>query len=317
MKNLEALKNATKGVLVPIMTPFKENQEIDISGIKKLTRFLIDNGVVKGKGALILTGSSGECPLLSTEERIMIFNLVKEEAKDEVTLFGGCNHSNTREVIELVNAAEKAGLDGVMISPTYYWKPTDEEILTHYKAIAAKTNMGIMVYNNWFASQYDLSLDIIKKLVNEVPHIISLKENTTNLAKFAKVTDAVGDKIAVLNGNGPPNEPWTSYMGAKGFITAEACVIPRTFVGIYEAEVNNDYEKAKKLLKMAAPLLDFIFGGIPFGPDYIRRIKASMNFVGLPGGIPRLPLMPVDNEFKDVIKKIIQSCELDEVWNEK
>ena len=317
MKDFERLKSLTKGVWVPMMTPFKKDQEIDVPGMKKLTRYLIDNGIVEGNGGLILTGSSGECPMLSNEERKMIFSLVKEEAGNAVPILGGCNHTDTRAVIELVNAAEKAGLDGVMITPTYYWKPSDTDILTHFKTIAKETNMGIMVYNNWFASQYDMSVELIKKMVKEIPHIVSFKENTTQLVKFASVVGAVGEEIAVLNGNGPPNEPWTSLMGAKGFITAEACVIPKTFVEVYKAEACNDYDRAKKILKTAAPLLNFIFGGIPFSHDYIRRIKASMNYVGLPGGIPRLPLLPVDDEFKGVIKEIIDSCELDEVWNKK
>ena len=309
------LRDRVKGIVVVMVTPFKKNYEIDVEGLKKLTRFLIDSGIKEGTGVLVPTGSSGECPMLTGEERKEIFEIVKKEAGDTVPILGGCNHTDTRTVIKLAHYAEEAGLDGVMISPPYYWKPTEEIVLTHFKAIAKDTNMGIMVYNNWFASQLDIPVETIVKLINEVPNIVALKENTQSLAKFGQVIDSVGDKISVINGNGEPNEPYASSMGAKGFVTAEACIIPKTCVDIYKSEVECDYKKAKEIIQDASELLDFFFSGTA-GSDYITRIKAAMNSVGLPGGIPRLPLLPVDEKFKTELKEITENYKLAEQWND-
>lgn len=152
-----SLREKIKGVVVVMVTPFKENYEIDEDALRKLTRFLVESGIKEGKGVLVPAGSTGECPMLTEEERRYIFKVIKEEAGNAVPILGGCNHTDTRAVIKLVQYAEEAGLDGVMISPTYYWKPNEEMILNHFRAIAKATNMGIMVYNNWFASQLRMS----------------------------------------------------------------------------------------------------------------------------------------------------------------
>ncbi|MCD6545445.1 MAG: dihydrodipicolinate synthase family protein [Thermotogae bacterium] len=310
----EELKEKIRGVTVVMITPFKEDYTLDEEGLRKLTRFLVDSGVKNGTGVLVPAGSTGECAMLTDEERKRIFEIVKEEAGDEVPVIGGCNHTDTRTVIKLVHYAEEAGLDGVMISPPYYWKPNEEIVLTHYKAIAKETELGIMVYNNWFASQLDIPLETLIKLTNEVPQIVALKDNTPYIEKFKKTVEALGDKITILNGAGEPHEPYTAQMGAKGFVTGEACIIPQTCVNIYKAEKEGDYEEAKRILREAAPFLDFLLGG-EHGAAYIARIKVSLNLVGLPGGIPRLPLLPADEKVTNEAKKLIDSYKLPELWN--
>lgn len=314
MRKPEELKEIIKGVAVVMVTPFKENYEIDYEGLRKLTRFLIDSGVKEGKGMLIPAGSTGECPMITDEERREIFKTVKEEAGNEVPVIGGCNHTDTKTVVKLVHYAEETSLDGVMISPPYYWKPNEDIILTHYKEIARETNLGIMVYNNWFASQLDIPIDTLVKLVDEVPQIVALKDNTPYIEKFTRTVKVLGRKISVLNGAGEPHEPYTSQMGAKGFVTGEACLIPKTCLKIYEEEVNGNYERANEILDEAFPLLDFLLSG-EHGASYIVRIKAALNIVGLPGGIPRLPLLPANEKTIERLKNLIDDYTFPELWN--
>jgi len=306
MKTNEALKDRIKGVVVVMVTPFLDNFELDEAGLRKLTRFLIESGVREGKGVLVPTGSTGECPMLSLEERERVFAIVKEEAGDEVPVFGGCNHCDTREVIKLARCAEKVGLDGIMVSPPYYWKPNEEIILAHYKAIAEETGLGIMVYNNCFASQLDIPVDVMARLVEEVPTIVALKENTPFIAKFAEMVRVLGDKIVIVNGAGEPHEPYAALMGAKGFVSGIACAVPKLSLSIYEAEVEGDYAKAKEIVNSAVPLIDFFTKG-EHEADYIVRIKAVMNLMGLPGGRPRLPLVPASEEIARKGKEIVDS----------
>lgn len=309
----DELRDKIRGVVVPLITPFKSNQEIDEDGLRKLTRYLIDNGVTTGYGTLIVTGSSGECPMLTDEERKREFEIVKDEAKNDVPILGGCNHTDPRTVIKLAKYAEEAGLDGLMISPPYYWKPSEEMILAHYETIVKGTKMGIMVYNNWFASQVDIPVETMVKLVKEVPQIVAIKDNSIVLSKLARMVKTLGDRITVLNGSGEPHEPYAALMGAKGYVTAEACLIPRTCVDIYKAELKGDYKKALDILDKASTLLDFLLGG-ENGTDYLVRIKAGMNLVGLPGGITRLPIPPADDNIKGQLRKILDKYPLPESW---
>jgi 4-hydroxy-tetrahydrodipicolinate synthase len=314
MPEFKNLRDKIKGIVVVMITPFKENYELDEDGLRRLTRFLIDSGVKNGKGVLVPAGSTGECPMLTDEERRTIFKIVKEEAKDEVPIVSGCNHTDTRTVIKLVHYAEEAGLDGVMISPPYYWKPSEKILLTHYKAIAKETSLGIMVYNNWFASQLDIPIETMVKLVDEVPNIVALKDNSPYIDKLSRMIQTLGDRISIVNGAGEPHEPYASLMGARGFVTGEACLIPKTCLSIYEAEEGKDYKRAKEILEMAKPLLDYVLLQGDHMADYIVKLKGGLNLVGLPGGIPRLPLLPLDNSEKAKLKKLLDEYPLPELW---
>ncbi len=314
MSRFKDLKDKIRGVVVVMITPFKEDYELDEDGLRRLTRFLIDSGIKEGKGVLVPAGSTGECPMLTDEERKRIFKIVKDEAKDTVPVIGGCNHTDTRTVIKLVHYAEEAGLDGVMISPPYYWKPSEKIILNHYKAIARETELGIMVYNNWFASQLDIPVETMVRLVDEVPNIVALKDNSPYISKLAKMIETLGERISIVNGAGEPHEPYASLMGSRGFVTGEACIIPKTCLSIYEAEVKEDYQRAKEILRQAKPLLDYILDAGDSGADYIVKIKAGLNILGLPGGIPRLPLSPADESTKNRLRKLLEEYPLPEPW---
>ncbi len=314
MSRFKDLNDKIRGVVVVMITPFKEDYELDEDGLRRLTRFLIDSGIKEGKGVLVPAGSTGECPMLTDEERERIFKIVKDEAKDTVPVIGGCNHTDTRTVIKLVHYAEEAGLDGVMISPPYYWKPSEKIILNHYKAIARETELGIMVYNNWFASQLDVPVETMVRLVDEVPNIVALKDNSPYISKLAKMIETLGERISIVNGAGEPHEPYASLMGSRGFVTGEACIIPKTCLSIYEAEVKEDYQRAKEILRQAKPLLDYILDAGDSGADYIVKIKAGLNILGLPGGIPRLPLSPADESTKNRLRKLLEEYPLPEPW---
>ncbi|HPC76867.1 MAG TPA: dihydrodipicolinate synthase family protein [bacterium] len=314
MSRFKDLNDKIRGVVVVMITPFKEDYELDEDGLRRLTRFLIDSGIKEGKGVLVPAGSTGECPMLTDEERKRIFKIVKDEAKDTVPVIGGCNHTDTRTVIKLVHYAEEAGLDGVMISPPYYWKPSEKIILNHYKAIARETELGIMVYNNWFASQLDIPVETMVRLVDEVPNIVALKDNSPYISKLAKMIETLGERISIVNGAGEPHEPYASLMGSRGFVTGEACIIPKTCLSIYEAEVKEDYQRAKEILRQAKPLLDYILDAGDSGADYIVKIKAGLNILGLPGGIPRLPLSPADESTKNRLRKLLEEYPLPEPW---
>ncbi len=307
------LKEKIKGVIVVMTTPFKSNFELDEEGVKKQTRFLVDSGIKNGSGLLVPTGSTGECPMLTDEERRKVVQLVKEKAKDEVPVVAGCNHTDTRVVIKLVHYAEEVGADGVMISPPYYWMPSEEIVLNHYKTIARETNLGIIVYNNWFASQFDIPVETMTKLA-EIPNVVALKECTPNIPKFIRMMTALGDKISIVNGSGTAHEPACSVVGSRGFISGEANFIPRTSVEIYQVMEQGDYAKALKLCRRIAPLVDFILGGIS-PADYIGRIKTAMSIVGIPAGPLRPPLLPADKETKTQLEKLLRETELFEKFD--
>ncbi len=317
LNKLDELKETLCGVNVVMITPFKgekENYALDEEGLKKFTRFLIDSGIVKGKGVLIPAGSTGECPMLSDEERFKVYEIVKKEAGDRVPIIGGANHTDPRAVIKFAKYAEEIGLDGIMVAPPYYWKANEKIVMEFFRAITKEVNMGIMVYNNWFITQYDIPLEVLDRMTKEFPQIVAIKDNTPILSKLARTVETLGERIVVLNGLGEPQEPYASQIGTKGFMSATSCVIPQTCLRVYEEVKKGYYEEARKILDRARPLMDFLLGG-ESAISYISRIKAAMNFIGLPGGVPRPPLSSISNQEKEELRTLLNAFSLPELWN--
>jgi len=301
----EELRNRLEGVAVVMTTAFTSDFEVDEEGIRAHTRFMIDNGIKNGTGVLVPTASTGEFPMLSEEEQKRIIRIVKEEAGDEVPVVAGCCHTSTLTAIRMAHNAQEAKADGLMISPPYYWKPSEQTILAHFKAIAGETDLGIMAYNNWFATQIDIPLKTMIQLA-EIPNIIAAKENTPDLTKFGKVVDAVGDKMAIFNGAGITREPACAVMGASGFVSGMASLIPQANVDIYLAHKAGDYAKARKLCQKLVPLTDLLAGG-KGGLENIARLKAVMSIAGIPAGPARPPAIPPDEETKAQLKQALEA----------
>lgn len=303
MMKHEEFKQKFGEVIVVMTTPFKSNYELDIEGVREHTRYIIDNGL-KGRGVLIPTGSTGECPMLREVERKEVIKNVVEEANGDVLVVPGLNHTDTRVVIELAKYSQEVGADGVMISPPYYWKPTEEVILRHFKAIANETDLGIVVYNNWFASQIDIPVSTLLKLA-EIPNIVALKENTPSLEKWDEVGTLLDGKLTVVSGNGDLHEPCAGLLASKGLISGIANFAPARLLEIYDAQQEDDFRKACKLHRDLLPFANFYKGSS--SSRYIVYLKEIMNLMGIPAGPARLPLVPLNEEEKAEVKKVVKA----------
>jgi len=305
---IERLRKVLKGVCAVMVTPFDEELKVDIDSLRRQVRFLINNGIREGRGVIISTGSTGECPMLTTEERKKILEVILEEAKGEVPVIAGCNHTSTLEVIELVKHAESAGASGVMISPPYYWAPTEEVIIEHYKTIAKTTKLGITVYNNHFASQVDIPLSVLKKLV-QIDNIVGFKENTPLISKLIQVVKEIGDKINVINGTGERNEPFASFAGVQGVVSALANFAPETALSMYEAGSRGDYEKAKKIHSDLMPLFKTIWWREDNDSSrYISYVKEAMKVMDIIShSNVRPPILPLKEEERQKLEEALKA----------
>ncbi len=301
------LKARLKGAVTTPITPFRADGEVDKEGVRKLTRFLIDSGIREGTGALIPTSTTAEFSAMSLEERKRVVELTLEEARGEVPVFAGCNHTNSREALELCRFAEEAGALGIMISPPYYFKPLEENIIEYYRMIASETRLAIIVYNNDFASQTDIPVEVMEEL-SRIESVIGMKETTRIFLKFDRMVRRVGGKIAVLNGYGELYEPYASLMGTPGFITVMANFAPGLSVELYRAAKEGDLERARELHLKLCPLLDFMFK--LEGGQYVSVIKEAMNLMGLPAGPVRPPLLPLKGEARGELKQHLRALKL-------
>lgn len=288
-----------KGIIAYPITPFDENEKIDIS----LFKYLVERLIVSGSHGIAPLGSTGVMPYLSDEEKEAITEATIDQVKGRVPTLVGVSNLTTEKTIHHAQFAEKAGADAVMIIPMSYWKLTDDEIVAHYDAVARKISIPIMAYNNPATSGVDMSPTLLKRLL-EIPNITMIKESSGDIQRMHYLRRELGKEVAFYNGSNPL-ALGAFCAGARGWCTAAPNLIPDLNIGLYEAIEEGDLEKAKELFYQQFDLLKFIVNkGLP------RAVKAGLNILGEEGGNLRSPLKPLHEkdteELKNIIKKLMK-----------
>ncbi|WP_153392186.1 dihydrodipicolinate synthase family protein [Chryseobacterium vaccae] len=284
-----------KGVIAYPITPFDENEKVDIPLFKKLTERLI----VSGSHGIAPLGSTGVMPYLSDEEKEAVTEATIEQTQGRVPTLVGVSNLTTDKTVHHAKFAEKAGADAVMIIPMSYWKLTDDEIVSHYDTVASKISIPIMAYNNPATSGVDMSPALLKRLL-EIPNVTMIKESSGDIQRMHYLRKELGEDVAFYNGSNPlALAAFTA--GARGWCTAAPNLIPELNVALYNAVEEGNIEKAQEVFYMQFDLLKFIVNkGLP------RAVKAGLNILGEEGGNLRNPLKPLTAEETQELKNIIK-----------
>ncbi|MHC2994470.1 MAG: 4-hydroxy-tetrahydrodipicolinate synthase [Candidatus Atribacteria bacterium] len=272
-----------KGSLVAMITPFKENGEVDEKGIEKLVEFHIQNGT----NGIVPCGTTGESPTLSHEEHKRVVEVTINAVAGRVLVIAGTGSNCTREALDLTSHAKKAGADGALIITPYYNKPTQKGLYLHFKKIAEEVDIPIIVYNVPSRTGINLLPETLAEL-SEIKNIVGVKEASGNLDQMTQIIELCGDKITLLSGDDKLLLPVLS-IGGKGVISVVANIIPREVSDMVNEFEKENYQKAKEIfLSKVYPLSNAMFyetNPIP--------VKTSARLMGLPSGDLRLPLAPM------------------------
>lgn len=304
------LKSLIKGVDVVTVTPFTKDLKVDEFGIRKNIRSLLESGIVNGSGILTPLGSTAECFSLAIEERKRVAEIVSEEAYGKVPIFIGCNDTNVDTVIELAKHAGSIKATGIQLMPPYYWCPASKaQIVAFYKKVAQHTNLPILIYNNPGVTSVDLNCDTISTLL-EIDNIVALKECSQILVKIEEVIRKFGDKINILSGSSGV-EPYASLMGASGFVSGIANVIPKFELGLFKLESEGKFLEAKKYHDQITPFYELArhLNGVEGGGQIVVAFKEGLDMVGLTGNADNVkaPLVPLAEEDKQELKRILEN----------
>jgi dihydrodipicolinate synthase/N-acetylneuraminate lyase len=305
------MEDILKGLITIMVTAREESGEVSTSRIKNHIQFLKDNGMVKDNGAILVTGSIGECATLTMEERIEVWKASVEAANNEVPIIAGINHTNPDEVIEMSKQAKIAGADLVMIMSPYYWKPSERSVRDFFIKIIKNTHLPIFLYNNIPATQIDLPLDLLSELA-EYDEVVGLKECTPNFVKFERVYNKLHDKISVINGNGEFWEPYAAVLGSKGFVSGLVNFAPKKSIDILHARNNGDYAKVFEIKAELEPYFDY-FNKITskYGMSVeIDLLKAAANIVGSEVGPSKPPVTLLTQDEKEELKDALKDSNL-------
>ncbi len=293
-------KKAFKGIIAYPITPFTENETVDISLFKEQVEQLIINNA----DAIAPLGSTGVLPYLDRTEKQLIVKATIEQVAGRVPVLVGVSNLTTKETIEDAIYAESAGAQAVMIIPMSYWKLTDDEIYDHYKKVADQINIPIMAYNNPATGGVDMSPQLLKRLLG-IPNVTMIKESTGDIQRMHYLKKELGDQVDFFNGSNPL-VLGAFVAGATGWCTAAHNLIPKLNVALYQAIQNNDLKQAQVLFYKQVDVLKFIVEkGLP------RSIQAGLEILGKKGGHLRSPLNVLSNEDKEQLKVLLEHATIE------
>ncbi len=288
-----------KGVMVPMVTPFLANGDLDEKALRDLTHFLIDKGV----DSLFPAGSTGEGWALSGAERRRVFEIVVKEAKGRVPVFGGTGAVSTREAIELTRMAAETGCDGAILITPFYIVPNMDELYEHFRAIAEATRFPIMPYNNPARAATSMTADVVVRM-SKVPYIVGVKDSGGNLGLHMRFIHETKPGFAVWQGRDEMFYP-SLELGSDGIIAATGNVAPELAVRVYKTFVAGDRAGSLQAqLQLAKIRFALTLGSFP------TVIKDAMEMVGLKAGPSRGPVGKLSPEASEKLRAILKDLAL-------
>ncbi len=284
-----------RGTFVVMVTPFKENEDLDEKGLRENIDWYIKEGI----HGVICNGSTSEFANLSKEERKKVIDITVDQAKGRVPVMSGTAAHSTRETIEMTAYAQKAGCDAVLLVPPYYGLPNQDEIYEYYKDVSKAVPIQIMVYNNPYTSGVDVKPGTVARIA-EFENIPYIKESSADIRRIHEIIMLCGDKIDVWCG-------WEDlayeslFMGCKGWVCPTSNIIPKMTADLFNLVQDKKYAEAEKLYYKMLPILIYLEAG-----QLGAKIKEAMNMIGRKGGKPRKPFLPLADAQKPELKKILK-----------
>ena len=277
-------------VLTAMVTPFKDNGEVNYEKVRELANYLLDNG----SDGLVVLGTTGEVPTLNEKEKINILKEVVDEVGDRGTVIANTGSYSTAESIKMTVEAEKIGVDGVMAVVPYYNKPPQSGLYNHFYKIAISTELPVMVYNVPGRTSKNIELETVKRLA-KIDNIKAIKEASGNLEQVANICAQTDDDFYVYSGDDSLTLPILS-VGGHGVVSVAAHIVGKEIkemVSLFkQGELNKAIELNKKLLT--------VFNSMFITTNPIP-VKEALNMVGMEVGCLRSPLTSLtENERKEL-----------------
>jgi len=288
-----------QGVFAVLCTPFDTDGAVDEIALRSHISHLIDKGGVHG---IMPTGSTGEFTALSDQEIHRVIDIAVDEVAGRVPVVAGTAAVSTKLTIERTQYAKDAGADGALIVAPYYCHPNDDEIYGHYHAICAEVDLTIMLYNNPGTSGVDMKPELITRIA-QLDQVKYIKESSGDMTRLTELITRCGDAADVFCGCDTLTMEML-LMGAKGWVSPPANIIPEQCVKLYElTAVRKDIETAGRLYLELLPL----FRMFESSGQYVQLVKYGLEYLGRPVGPPRPPLLPPCRESQLALEKLLKS----------
>ena len=285
------MRNNWHGVYSAITTKLDEVQEVNFAAVKADVAFQLDAGV----HAIVCCGSLGEASTLDAKEKLAIAEAAIEAANGRAPVVLTIAEDSTRAAARIAVEAAKLGVDGLMVLPAMRYVSTPRETIAHFRALAAATDLDIMVYNNPIAYQIDVTPAMLAEMADE-PKFVAVKESSGDVRRITDINNAVGDRYAIFTG--VDDLALESLMlGAVGWVAGLVCAFPRETMAIYNLVQAGRIGEARDIYRWFMPLLH-----LDVSARFVQNIKLTEHLVrGTSASVraPRLEL--IGREHDDVV----------------
>ena len=283
-----------KGCGTALVTPFTDDG-INFEELRKL----IDFQILEGVDSLIICGTTGESSTMSLEVRKSGIEFSIKIANNRVPIIAGTGGNNTKEVINLSKFAEKAGADALLLVTPYYNKTTQKGLVSHYSKIAENVDIPIILYNVPSRTGVNIEPKTCLEL-SKIPNIVAIKEASGNISQVAKIANLCKDDLYIYSGNDDQILPILS-LGGLGVISVLSNIYPRFVHNMVMDYLTGNWQKATASQIYAIPLINALFSEVNPIP-----VKYALNRIGFNCGKPRLPLIELSDENKEVLNQLLR-----------
>ena len=292
------LRNKLSGVIAFPVTPFKENLSLDLPGLHHNLTKLLEHPI----SAVVAAGGTGELYSLTPAEYARVIELTTHAVEDRVPVIAGVGFGQ-RLAVEMAQAAEKAGADGILAFPPYYPQAEDDGLFEYYRAIGEATKLGMLIYSRDWAG---FGPSMVERLTT-IPSLVAWKDGQGDIRRLQAIMNSVGDRLHWIGGAGDDMVAAYYSIGLRTFSSSIATVAPQLSLRLHElAEAGNSDALTELLNECVIPLYAFRMRRRGYE---VSAMKAMMDMVGLNGGPVRPPLVNVSAEEEDELRTILSTWE--------
>jgi 4-hydroxy-tetrahydrodipicolinate synthase len=290
-------------VLTAMVTPFTPDGDLDLDGAAALAGWL----VAQGCDGLVLAGTTGEAPTLSDDEKVDLWRAVR--AAVDVPLLAGSGSNDTRHTVGLSQRAAETGVDGLLLVSPYYNRPPQSGIEAHFRAVAAATDLPIVMYDVPSRTGRAMAVDTIVRLAREVPAIAGLKDARGNPAEAARIVSGAPDDFDLYSGDDGLTLPLLA-VGAVGVVGVATHWSAGLHADMIAAHDKGDVITAREINARLGPSF-----AVETGEGWVQTgaAKAALTLLGQPAGPCRLPLPPLGDDVLSAVGAVLADLGLEPV----
>ncbi|MGI6128884.1 MAG: 4-hydroxy-tetrahydrodipicolinate synthase [bacterium] len=287
-------------VITAMVTPFTDDLKLDLEKMAELADRLID----MGSDGLLVTGTTGESPVLTTDEKVALWETVVKRVRGRVPVMLGTGSNDTADSVALTKKAQEVGGDAILLVTPYYNKPPQNALYEHFKTVAEATSLPVMIYNVPGRTSRNIDADTVIRLANDVPNIVAVKEASGDLDQVSEICRRAPAGFDVYSGDDSLTLPMLS-VGAKGIVSVASHLIAGQMRDMIGSFSQGDWQRARDIHLKYFPVMKGLFFTTSPAP-----VKAGLKLMGFPVGNLRLPLMALTEKEEAYLKSILEEADL-------